>query len=166
MKSLKQYLAESEKTYAFRLRSLNEISDAHMDRIETHMKKYSMESMGAPKKTVMHKPRGFADVGAQEVYISDFTTKLPATPSSLHEEIASICGCNLGSMIVNNMNEANELWDIEESSDDDSDPTSVLADADYSEAENIKVEDHFGDAYNEKMLKNAPKSELQKEYKV
>jgi hypothetical protein len=166
MKSLKQYLAESEKTYAFRLRSLNEISDEHMDRIETHMKKYAMESMGAPKKTVMHKPRGFADVGAQEVYIYDFTTKLPATPNSLHEEIASICGCNLGSMIVNNMNEAKELWDIEESEDDDSEPTSVLADADYSEAEKIKVEDHFGDAYNEKMLKNAPKSELQKEYKV
>ena len=53
MKSLKQYLAESEKTYEFRLRSLNEISDEHMDRIEAHMKKYNMESMGAPKKTLL-----------------------------------------------------------------------------------------------------------------
>jgi hypothetical protein len=164
MKSLKQYLAESEKTYEFRLRSLNEISDEHMDRIENHMKKYNMESIGAPKKTIMHKPRGFADVGAQEVYIYDFATKLPATPHSLHEEIASICGCSMGSMIVHNMNEAEELWEIEEESDEEA--TSVLADADYSEAEKINPEDHYGDKYNEKMVKDSLGAELYKEYKV
>jgi len=164
MKSLKQYLAESEKTYEFRLRSLHEISDDHMDRIENHMKKYNMESMGSPKKTIMHKPRGFADVGAQEVYVYDFSTKLPATPSSLHEEIASICGCSLGSMIVHNMNEAEELWEVEEESDEEA--TSVLADADYSEAEKINPEDHYGDKYNEKMVKDSLGAELYKEYKV
>jgi hypothetical protein len=164
MKSLKQYLAESEKTYEFRLRSLNEISDEHMDRIENHMKKYNMESMGAPKKTIMHKPRGFAEVGAQEVYIYDFATKLPATPHALHEEIASICGCSMGSMIVHNMKEAEELWEVEEESDEEA--TSVLADADYSEAEKINPEDHYGDKYNEKMVKDSLGAELYKEYKV
>ena len=164
MKSLKQYLAESEKTYEFRLRSLNEISDEHMDRIEAHMKKYNMESMGAPKKTVMHKPRGFADVGAQEVYIYDFATKLPATPHALHEEIASICGCSMGSMIVHNMKEAEELWEVEEESDEEA--KSVLADADYSEAEKINPEDHYGDKYNEKMVKDSLGADLYKEYKV
>ena len=164
MKSLKQYLAESEKTYEFRLRSLNEISDEHMDRIENHMKKYNMESMGAPKKTIMHKPRGFADVGAQEVYIYDFATKLPATPHALHEEIASICGCSMGSMIVHNMKEAEELWEVEEESDEEA--KSVLADADYSEAEKINPEDHYGDKYNEKMVKDNLGADLYKEYKV
>ena len=164
MKSLKQYLAESEKTYEFRLRSLHEISDDHMDRIENHMKKYNMESMGAPKKTIMHKPRGFADVGAQEVYIYDFATKLPATPHALHEEIASICGCSMGSMIVHNMKEAEELWEVEEESDEEA--ISVLADADYSEAEKINPEDHYGDKYNEKMVKDSLGAELYKEYKV
>jgi len=125
-----------------------------------------MESMSAPKKTIMHKPRGFADVGAQEVYMYDFTTKLPATPNSLHEEIASICGCSLGSMIVNNMNEAEELWDVADDSDDDEEAKSVLADADYSEAEKINTEDYYGDAYNQKMIKDAAGTELQKEYKV
>ena len=163
MKSLKQYLAESEKTYEFRLRSLHEISDDHMDRIEAHMKKNKMERMGAPKKTIMHKPRGFGDIGAREIYTYDFATKLPATPNSLQEEIAGICGC-IGEMIVNNMNEAQELWEVAEDSDEE--PTSVLADADYSDAEKIKTEDHYGDAYNEKMVKDAAGSELYKEYKV
>tara|TARA_B100000497_G_C7607528_1_gene364824 strand:+ start:605 stop:1099 length:495 start_codon:yes stop_codon:yes gene_type:complete len=164
MKSLKQYLVESEKTYSFRLRSLNEISDEHMDRIEAHMAKYNMESMGSPNKTIMHKPRGFADVGAQEVYMYDFTTKLPATPNSLHEEIAGICGCSLGSMFVNNMNEAEELWEVAEDSDEEA--TSVLADADYSEAEKINPEDHYGDKFNEKLVNDSKGAVLYKEYKV
>tara|TARA_B100001094_G_scaffold295635_1_gene317137 strand:+ start:4084 stop:4593 length:510 start_codon:yes stop_codon:yes gene_type:complete len=164
MKSLAQYLAESEKTYEFRLRSLDEISDDCMDRVESHMKKYSMESMGAPKKTIMHKPRGFGDVGAREIYTYDIKTKLPATTNAIQEEIASICGVSLGAMIVNNMNESEELWEVEEESDEEA--TSVLADAEYKDAEKIKVEDHYGDEYNAKMIKNAPKSELQTEYKV
>ena len=64
------------------------------------------------------------------------------------------------------MLENKELWDIDVEDESDEEAKSVLADADYSEAEKIKVEDHFGDAYNEKMIKNAPKSELQTEYKV
>tara|TARA_B100000963_G_scaffold124129_1_gene108314 strand:+ start:32170 stop:32685 length:516 start_codon:yes stop_codon:yes gene_type:complete len=166
MKSLKQYLVESEKTYEFRLRSLHEISDENMDRIESHMKKYNMESMGAPKKTVMHRPRGFADVGAREVYMYDIKTKLPVTPNSLQEEIASICGHSIGEMIVNNMNESEELWEGDEDKDADEEANSVLADGEYKDAEKIKVEDHYGDAYNEKMIKNAPRKELQTEYKV
>ena len=164
MKSLKQYLAESEHTYEFRLRSLNEISDVHMDRKESHMKKYNMESMGSPKKTIMHIPRGFGDVGPREIYMYDIKTKLPATTNAIQEEIASICGVSLGDMIVNNMNESEELWEVQEESEEEA--SSVLADGEYKDAEKIKVEDHFGDAYNEKMIKNAPKSELQTEYKV
>jgi len=67
-------------------------------------------------------------------------------------------------MIVNNMNESEELWEVQEESEEEA--SSVLADSEYKDAEKIKVEDHFGDAYNEKMIKNAPKSELQTEYKV
>ena len=67
-------------------------------------------------------------------------------------------------VIVNNMNEAEELWEVEEESDEEA--KSVLADADYSEAEKINPEDHFGDKYNEKMVKDAAGTELNTEYKV
>jgi hypothetical protein len=165
MKSLTQYLAESEKTYEFRLRSLNEISDEHMDRIESHMAKYNMESMSSPKKTIMHTPRGFEDKGAQEVYMYDIKTKLPATPNSLQEEIAGICGCSLGSMIVNNMLEAKELWDIEEETKDE-ESKSVLADADYSDSEKVDHSEHYGNEFVDKFVKSQPKGEHNKEYKV
>ena len=166
MKSLKQYLAESEKSYKFRLRSLKEISDEHMDRIESHMKKYNMESMSAFKKTIMQpKPRGFGDVGPNEVFISDIELKLPATPNALQEEIARICGCSMGSIIVNNMNESEELWnDVEETTDEE--PKSVLADAEYSDAEKVDHSEHYGNDFVAKFVKEQPKGELNKEYKV
>ena len=166
MKSLKQYLAESEKSYKFRLRSLKEISDEHMDRIESHMKKYNMESMSAFKKTIMQsKPRGFDDVGPNEVYISDMELKLPATPNALQEEIARICGCGMGSIIVNNMNESEELWnDVEETTDEE--PKSVLADAEYSDAEKVDHSEHYGNDFVDKFVKEQPTGELNKEYKV
>ena len=62
------------------------------------------------------------------------------------------------------MNEAEELWEIEEESDEEA--KSVLADADYSEAGKIVPTDHYGDAYNDKMVKDAVGAELNKEYKV
>ena len=166
MKSLKQYLAESEKSYKFRLRSINEISDEHMDRIESHMKKYNMESMSAFKKTIMQpKPRGFGDVGPNEVYISDIELKLPATPNALQEEICRIVGCGMGSIIVNNMNESEELWDdMEETTDEE--PKSVLADAEYSDAEKVDHSENYGNEFVDKFVKEQPKGELNTEYKV
>tara|TARA_Y200000002_G_scaffold144499_2_gene119470 strand:- start:470 stop:985 length:516 start_codon:yes stop_codon:yes gene_type:complete len=166
MKSLAQYLAESEKSYKFRLRSINEISDEHMDRIESHMKKYNMESMSACKKTIMQpKPRGFDDVGPNEVYICDMELKLPATPNALQEEICRICGCPVGSIIINNMNESEELWN-DELKDEDEEPKSVLADADYSEAEKVDHSEHYGNDFIDKFVKDQPTGELNKEYKV
>ena len=166
MKSLKQYLAESEKSYKFRLRSLKEISDEHMDRIESHMKKYNMESMSAFKKTIMQsKPRGFGDVGPNEVFISDIELKLPATPNALQEEIAGICGCSPSRIIVNNMNESEELWN-DEIKDEDEEPKSVLADAEYSDAEKVDHSEHYGNDFVDKFVKEQPKGELNKEYKV
>ena len=93
-----------------------------------------------PKKTIMHKP-GFGDVGAREIYMHMiFQNKISATTNAIQEEIASICGVSLGEMIVNSMNELEELWEVEEESDEEA--SSVLADAEYKDADKIKVEDH------------------------
>jgi len=125
-----------------------------------------MESMSAFKKTIMQpKPRGFGDVGPSEVYISDMEVKLPATPYALQEEICKIIGCGMGSIIVNNMNESEELWnDVEETTDEE--PKSVLADAEYSDAEKVDHSEHYGNDFVDKFVKEQPKGELNKEYKV
>lgn len=111
------------------------------------------------------KPRGFGDVGPNEVFICDMELKLPATPNALQEEIARICGCNEGSIIVNNMNESEELWN-DEIKDEDEEPKSVLADADYSDAEKVDHSENYGNEFVDKFVKAQPKGELNTEYKV
>jgi hypothetical protein len=76
MKSLKHYLAENEKSYEFRIRTVVEMSSEQLDKLEQHLLKYNVESVGAPKKTIMQKaPYGFAEWGPAEVYIFDITAK-------------------------------------------------------------------------------------------
>jgi hypothetical protein len=130
------------------------------------MKKYNMESISACKKTIMQsKPRGFGDVGPNEVFICDIELKLPATPNAIQEEITRICGSNEGSIIVNNMNESEELWD-DEIKDEDEDPKSVLADADYSDSEKVDHSEHYGNEFVDKFVKAQPTGEHNTEYKV
>ena len=67
------------------------------------IRKLKTEPDHAVLRVVRSVTDGDRHAGAQEVYMYDFSTKLPATPHTLHEEIAGICGCSLGQMIVNNM---------------------------------------------------------------
>lgn len=166
MKSLKQYLAESEKTYEFKLRTVVEMSDEQLDKLERYLSKYNVESVGAPKKSILQKsPVGFGDYGPAEVHTLDITTKLAVTPHALHEELSRAIGIPMGAIRVHYASEGVMLdeMEAEESKDEGK---SLLADADYSEADKVKAADHYGDAYNEKFVKKLPKSVLQKEYKV
>jgi hypothetical protein len=167
MKSLKQYLAESEKTYEFKLRSVVEMSDEQLDRLERYLSKYNVESVSAPKKSILQKsPVGFGDYGPAEVHTLDITTRLAVTPHALHEEISRATGVPMGVIRVHYASESVMLDEMEETQEKEDKGKSLLADANYKEADKVKSADHYGDAYNKKFVKSLPKSKLQKEYKV
>ena len=63
------------------------------------------------------------------------------------------------------MNESEELWD-DEIKDEDEEPKSVLADADYSDAEKVDHSEHYGNEFVDKFVKAQPTGELNTEYKV
>jgi hypothetical protein len=165
MKTLKHYLAESDKTYEFRVRCVTEMSDDQFNRLKTHLLKYNVENVSAPKKTIMQKsPYGFAEFGPAEVYIIDITTKLPITANIMHEEVAKATGIPMQSIVVHSKLESEEFWN--EKPEKETEPTSVLADADYKDSPKVKHEDNFGNDFVAKFIKNLPKSEQYTEYKV
>lgn len=165
MKSLKQYLAESEKTYEFKLRSVVEMSDAQLDKLERYLARYNVESVSTPRKSIMQKsPAGFGDYGPAEVHSIDFKTRMPASPNALHEEIARAIGVAMGAIRVHNASEAVLFDDVDETKSDEN--KSVLADADYKESEKVDHSENYGNEFVEKFVKNLPKSDLQTEYKV
>ena len=166
MKSLKQYLAESEKTYEFRLRTVAEMSDEQLDKLERYLARYNVESVSAPKTSIIQRsPAGFGDIGPAAVTTIEIATKLPCTPNVMQEEIAAATGVSIGSIRVYNKAECDERID-EVETDDEAESKSVLADADYSEQEKVVHEDNYGNDFVAKFVKNLPKSKLQTEYKV
>lgn len=164
MKSLKHYLAENEKSYEFRIRTVVEMSSEQLDKLEQHLMKYNVESVSAPKKTIMQKsPYGFAEWGPAEVYIFDITAKLPVTSNVLHEEISKATGLPMQAILVRNKLEDENISAVQE---EPADSKSVLADADYSDSAKVKHDEYYGNGFVEKFVKNLPKTELSKEYKV
>lgn len=167
MKSLAQYLAESEKTYKFKIRTVAEMSDEKLDKLETYLARYNVESVSAPKTSIIQKsPAGFGDIGPSAVTTIEVTTKLPSTPSALQEEIAAATNISIGAIRVYNENEFVEGIDDLEEKNTDEQGKSVLADADYSESEKVDHSNNYGNDFVEKFVKNLPKSELATEYKV
>jgi|TARA_B110000908_G_scaffold163671_1_gene210516 hypothetical protein len=166
MKSLKQYLAESEKTYSFRVRTVAEMSDEQLDKLEQHLARYNVESVSAPKTSIIQKsPTGFGNIGPSAVTTIEIVQHLPSTPIAMQEEIAVATGVPLGAIRVYN---EGDVTDIEEELEDTAEPTgnSRLADADYSEAEKVDHKQHYGNEFVSNFVKNLPKSDLHKEYKV
>jgi hypothetical protein len=86
--SIIKYLAESERTYHYRIKTVFELDDAAMDQIERVLAKYVPVDIKAVKKTIIQKnPLDFPNVDAAEVYILDIALQLPASGYVLAQEI-------------------------------------------------------------------------------
>lgn len=167
MKSLQQYLTESEKTYNFRLRTVAAMSDEQLEKLETHLARYNVESVSAPKTSIIQRsPAGFGDIGPSAVSTMEIVTHLPCTPNVMQEEVAAATGIHIGAIRVYNEGEFVEEEEIIEEETTDEESKSVLADADYSDADKVEHKDNFGNEFVANFVKNLPKSELHKEYKV
>lgn len=169
MKTLNEYLMESAKTHEFRLKTAVELSDDQLDKLEKHLRKYEAFDIDSPKRTILQSaPLDFHNIGATEVYIMDFKTELPMSPSILVNELVQKLGISERDIRVRNKLEPAEQEDaasMEEPAEGERE--ALLMDGEYSEAENAKAEDHYGDAYNTKFLDelNKARRELNKEYK-
>ena len=152
MKSFKTYLMESEKTYSFRLKIAHDLDDKIMDSIETALEKYELKSISKPKKTpIQEHPMDFQTLTNAEVHIMDAEVNYPVTAHQLYEYLTAHC-CDASSLVVINKNHPEEIA-REEALKGTDEYTSKLEDADYKDADNVKTEEVFGDAYNENMLK-------------
>ena len=165
MKSLRQYLMESERTYEFRMRTISDISDEQLDKLERYLSRYDVKKVGSPSKSILHKsPVGFGGHGPAEVKTIEIVTGLAVTPNVLHEEISRATGIPMSEIIVLTASESAFADDQEE--EKDKKPSSLLADPDYMDAEKVNHEDYYGNDFVSKFVKELPKSNITKEYKV
>jgi|TARA_Y100000034_G_scaffold135933_1_gene209869 hypothetical protein len=132
MKRFEQYLAESEKEYAFRLRCACDLTEDHMDKIENRLKKYEAFSVSAPKKTMFQSaPPGFNHLSGAEVNIVDFKTRMPVAPHVLLQDIIECSKLPESHVRVSNVNEP-----LEEEFETPEEPTGAILEQPYEEVDN------------------------------
>ena len=154
MKSLTHYLTESERTYNFRIKIANMIEDEVMDRLETALEKYDMKSLSKPKKTpIQEHPMDFQTLSNAEVYIMDAELQYPVSANQLYEYISQSVGVPANQLVVINKDHPEEIAREQAIQEEGDEYLAKLDDVEYKDADDIKVDDHFGDKYNENMLK-------------
>lgn len=86
MKTFREYLTESVKTYDYRIKIAGDIDDNILAAFEKSLAKYDVVKMTKPKKTpVMKSPAGFPELANQEIHIMDATFNYPATAQEVTE---------------------------------------------------------------------------------
>jgi len=164
MKSYKEYLKESKQSYKFRVKLAHELTDEQLDKIERHLGKYDVESVSAPKKLMLQSaPYDFPQLRGYEIYVIEFDTARVASAYQIQTELCNLLG--LGDNLMKVRSEHEPLEKQEQGSLDasESEAESILADADYSEAEKIDGADYYGDKYNTKFVQELLALRKQKE---
>src|SRR4051812_22644041 len=93
MKHLSEYLAESVKEYAFRIKLAMEPSAEKLETLKVAMQKFGLKTLSAPKKTIIQKtPVDFQNINNVEVFILDAVLTYPTTVQVLEQYIANCLG--------------------------------------------------------------------------
>lgn len=154
MKTFKHYLTESDTTYNFRIKIANMIEDEVMDMLEDALGRFDLKSLSKPKKTpIQEHPMDFQTLSNAEVYIMDAELQYPVSAHQLYEYISQSVGVPANQLIVINKDHPEEIAREEALQEEGEEYLAKLDDVEYKDAADIKVDDHFGDKYNENMLK-------------
>ena len=173
---LRHFLAESEKTYRLRMKTIVPLDDAAMDKIERAVAKFNLIEIGRPKKTMLQRaPLDFPQVQSAEVYIVDMVLGLPASPSVVREDIRKALEAPELYVVVRSHNDAleteterqNAIADIEaEAKRRGLVPASLLStDPAYEENAEIPSDTLSGTAYNGSLVAALTKVEAEKREK-
>ena len=122
MKNFKEYLAESEKTFDYRIKIVGDVDSEFMSDFKEKLKKFDPVKVGEVKKTpIMSRPEGFPGFSNESVNIMDVTFRYPATPPQI-QQMAELCGLDPNRFCMNDLHWAEgmdrELLGIKEQNQD------------------------------------------------
>lgn len=111
MRSFKDILTESKKTYSFKIGVAGPLPEGFVDSMETALKKYKVVNMTAGKKTpIQERPLDFPQLQNMEVTYYEAEVEYPTTSQVLQEYVGRCCGIDQAYVIVRNMNDPREEY--------------------------------------------------------
>jgi len=117
MRSFKDILTESKKTYEFKIGVAGPLPEGFEDSMETSLKKFNVSNMSSGKKTpIQERPLDFPQLQNMEVTYFEAVVEYPTTPQVLQEYLGKCCGIDQAHIIVRNTNDPREEY--QETKDD------------------------------------------------
>ncbi len=151
MKSFKEYLTESKKTYSFRVKVAADCSTEQEDHMKSILERFSIAEFKKVGKTpIQELPLDFPQVKNCEVCIYEVTLEYPTTSFELTEYISQGIGISKQRLAVRAPNEPTEQY---QSQQQEKREAALLSDSEYKEASNASFKDYYGTEYNAKFLK-------------
>jgi hypothetical protein len=103
MKTLKDYLAESKKTYAFKIGIAGDLPDSIDSKLRTALDRYGIAEFKKIKTTpVQERPLDFPQLTNTTVTFYEVSVNYPTTEAILEEYLGSFCDVAKGYLIVRN----------------------------------------------------------------
>ena len=92
MKSFKELLQESQKTYKFKIRVAGELPEGFEQRFKTNMQKFEVVNMGAGKRApITERPLDFPQLQNIEVTTYEVEVRYPTTSHILEQYLVQNC---------------------------------------------------------------------------
>lgn len=159
MKNFKDYLAESERTYNYRIKIVGDYTPEFLKHIKTKLAQFDPVSIGDVKSTpIQAKPADFPAFDNEKVSSIDVKLRYPAIEPQI-KQIAQLANFNPNKIIMQTSVYDDSL-DAERKKVSDQ-PESLLADTDYPapDAEQRELsKDYSADPFDHGVLKNAYRS--------
>ena len=101
MKSFKDILTESKKTYKFIVRVAGDLPEGFATHLETNLKKFDLVSLSSGKRTpIQERPLDFPQLQNTETHSFEAEVNYPTTPHVLENYLADNCMVPKGHIIV------------------------------------------------------------------
>lgn len=111
MRSFKEILTESKKTYEFKIGVAGPLPEGFEDRMETVLKKFNVSNMTSGKKTpIQERPLDFPQLKNMEVTYFEIAVEYPTTAQVLQEYLGNSCSVDQSKIIVRNANDPREEY--------------------------------------------------------
>ena len=159
MKNFKDYLAESERTYNYRIKIVGDLPTGFLNLLKSKLDQFDPEKIGAEKSTpIQAKPADFPAFENEKVTSLDVMLRYPAIEPQI-KQIARLLGLDENKIIMQTVAYDDSNADYQKKLEEQ--PESLLDDTDYP-ADDAKqkelIKDYSTGPYDHAVLKNAYRS--------
>jgi hypothetical protein len=113
MKSLKDYLTESKKTWNFRIKVASKLPESFEKKLKSMLEKHEVADMKVSKTPIQKLPLDFNNIMNCEVHIYEVTLNYPTTPPEIAKSIHETFGFAENEFVVRYLTEPTEEYQKE-----------------------------------------------------